>query len=130
MLREFFGKTSAEVQDTFGKRASVTQAAPESPPVNATPDELTEFNRVTDSMTHVYATVDGKLVMHFNGNKQVQAITFIGQAVSPPAVAPPMPKQSDAAKRGRPSFERRPSCERRETSIAVAQNRNRRMSGK
>jgi len=97
MLREFFGKTSAEVQDTFGKPASVTQAAPESPPVNATPDELTEFNRVTDSMTHVYATVDGKLVMHFNGNKQVQAITFIGQAVSPPAAAPPMPKQSDAA---------------------------------
>ncbi len=62
MLREYFGKSPSQVEDAFGKPASVRRA---------------------DSKS-VYPTVDGDLVFHFNRDDKVDAIFYAGKTVSPP----------------------------------------------
>jgi hypothetical protein len=67
MLREYFGKSPAEVEDTFGR------------PRTATQDD--------ESVTYFYSTVDGELVFSFKlneDNEDVYAITYAGETVSPP----------------------------------------------
>ena len=94
MLREYFGKSPAEVAATFGKPASITQADSQSPPENLTAEEQEKFNQATESMTHIYSTVDGELVFHFNMNEEVYAITYAAKTVSPPDPPTPNPEKS------------------------------------
>lgn len=94
MLREYFGKPPAEVEDAFGKPSSIKKADSQSPPKSATVEEQEEFNRATERMTYVYSTVDGELVFHFNLNDEVHAITYAGKTVSPPDPPIPTPEKS------------------------------------
>ena len=92
MLREYFGKSPAEVADAFGKPFSIKQADSQSPPEDATAEEQEEFNQATESVTYVYSTTDGDLVFHFNLNDEVCEITYAGKAVSRPDPPTRMPE--------------------------------------
>lgn len=95
MLREYFGKSPAELENAFGKPSSVTEADLQSPPEDATAEEQGKFNQATVRMPHTYSTVDGELVFHFNLNEKVFAITYVGKTVSPPD--PPIPNTDKSA---------------------------------
>jgi len=82
MLREYFGQSRAEVEDSFGKPSSITHANSQLPPQNATAKEQEKFNQTTESTTYIYVTVDGELVFRFNLNDEVYAITYAGKTVS------------------------------------------------
>lgn len=84
MLREYFGKSPKEVEETFGKPTSVEEADSQSPPENATPEEREKFNQTTGKTIHTYPTPDGDLVFFFNLNDQVFKLTYSGRPVSPP----------------------------------------------
>ena len=86
MLREYFGKSPAEVEGAFGEPSSVTEADSQLPPENATAEGQEKFNH--ESVSHIYSTVDGDLVFHFNLDDEVYAITYAGKAVSPPGPPP------------------------------------------
>ena len=83
MLREYFGKSPAQVEEAFGKPQSVAYTDSQLPPANATPEERAQFNQSSESMSYQYATPDGDLVFHFNLNDKVHAITYSGRSVSP-----------------------------------------------
>jgi len=92
MLREYFGKSPAEVEDAFGKPSSIVQADSQSLPQNATAEESEKFKQAAESSTHIYSTMDGDLVFHFNLNDEVYEITYAGKAVSRPDPPTPMPE--------------------------------------
>jgi len=96
MLREYFGRSPAEVEDTFGKPSSVTRAGSQSPPENATAEEQMKFTQATESVIYVYSTVDGDLVFHFSLNDDVYAITDAGKTVSRPVPSASNPEKSAA----------------------------------
>ena len=83
MLREYFGKSPAQVEETFGKPKSVAHTDSQLPPENATPEDWEQFSQSTESMSYQYATPDGDLVFHFNLNDKVHAITYAGRKISP-----------------------------------------------
>ena len=104
MLREYFGRSPAVVEDTFGKPLSIKQADSQSPPESATMEEKEKFYRATEKKTYVYSTVDRELVFYFNLNDEVYAITYVGKTVLPPDPPTPDPdKCADPASPATPS---------------------------
>jgi len=85
MLRECFGKSSKEVEATLGRPSAVAYADAQLPPVGATRHEIAQFNQTTEAMRYTYSTPDGDLVLQFNLQGEVYAITYGGTRVSPPA---------------------------------------------
>jgi len=83
MLREYFGQSPTQVEETFGKPKSISRTDSQLPPENATTEEREQFNQSTESMSYQYSTPDGDLVFHFNLNDKVHAITYAGRSVTP-----------------------------------------------
>ncbi len=84
MLREYFGASPEVVKDTFGSPSSVTRATPPPPTQDATDKDQVRFRNETESMSHLYSTPDGDLVIRFNLDNQVFAITYAGNVITPP----------------------------------------------
>ena len=85
MLREYFGKSPAEVEGAFGMPSSIAEDDKQSPPDNGTAEEKQQFNQATEKMSYTYSTGDGDLVFRFNPSEEVYAIHYAGKSVSPPA---------------------------------------------
>lgn len=83
MLREYFGKSPKQVEETFGKPKSISYAESALPPEHATVEEREHFNQSTESMVYQYSTPDGDLVFRFNLNDKVHVITYASRNVSP-----------------------------------------------
>ena len=76
MLREYFGRSPADVEAFLGKPEEVKRASLE----NA---ETATSNPAKPSMVYTYSTTDGELVFLFNEENQVSQIIYAGIDVSP-----------------------------------------------
>jgi len=83
MLRDYFGKSPADVEVFLGKPTKVERTSIDVTIENEENPGTATSETTMPSTAYIYSTPDGDLVFLFNGEDQVNEIIYAGIDVSP-----------------------------------------------